>query len=129
MNDYNIDCTGNACIGDEVQFEKAIFSGGSFGKWGKPAKFVGTEIIEGKIIKDSYGKDKQQHTFTLETISGKMLVKGRNLYRNGCMRKPWDDENERIKFLEEKYQRGEKAKEQRKIRKENVEINDIEYSF
>ena len=97
MNDYNIDCTGNACIGDEVQFEKAIFSGGSFGKWGKPAKFVGTEIIEGKIIKDSYGKDKQQHTFTLETISGKMLVKGRNLYRNGCMRKPWDDENERIK--------------------------------
>jgi len=114
--DYTIDCTGDACVGDEVRFERAIFSG-SFRK----PKFAGTEIVEGKIVSDSYGKEKQQHTFTLLLHDGKrLLIKGRNLYRNGCKRKPWKNEDERLKVLDEKHSRGEDARTMRFYRKEMI---------
>jgi len=110
---YTIDCTGDACVGDEVEFERAIFSG-SFRK----PKFVGTETIRGKIIFDSYGAQKQQHTFTLLLENGeKTLIKGRNLYRNGCRRKPWDDEGKRSLVLAEKHERGNCARNARENRR------------
>ena len=62
---YTIDCTGDAVIGDEVCFERATFSG-SF----RNPKFAGFEMIKGTIIKDSYGLQKQQHTFTIKTAEG-----------------------------------------------------------
>lgn len=40
------------------------------------------EIISGTVINSSYGTDKGQHTFTVETRDGKIMVKGRNLYPN-----------------------------------------------
>lgn len=40
------------------------------------------EIIKGTVINNSYGADKNQHTFTIQTDSGNVLVKGRNLYPN-----------------------------------------------
>lgn len=40
------------------------------------------EIISGTVIKHSYGTDKGQHTFTIDTGGDKILVKGRNLYPN-----------------------------------------------
>jgi hypothetical protein len=41
------------------------------------------EIIRGTVIKHSYGKDKNQHTFTIKKEDGNLLfVKGRNLYPN-----------------------------------------------
>lgn len=87
-NEYSVSCTGDAVTGDEVRFERATFSG-SF----RNAKFAGFEQITGKIVKDSYGKDKQQHTFTLELADGsKLMIKGRNLYANGTWRKPWENE-------------------------------------
>lgn len=39
-------------------------------------------IIKGKVINSSYGKDKNQHTFTIDDNGKKLLVKGRNLYPN-----------------------------------------------
>lgn len=116
-----IDATGDVCIGDYIKFEKAIFEGGSFsGRFKKKARFIGTETITGLIIKDSYGKDKQQHTFTLQLYdNSKMLIKGRNIYRNGCQRLLWFDETLRNKSLEEKHIRGNKAREERIIRKQN----------
>lgn len=40
-------------------------------------------IIEGKVVTSSYGADKGQHTFTIQTKLGeKIMVKGRNLYPN-----------------------------------------------
>jgi len=39
-------------------------------------------IVEGKVVNSSYGTEKGQHTFTIETPTGKILVKGRNLYPN-----------------------------------------------
>lgn len=113
--EYSI-ITSDACVGDEVAFEQAIFTG-SF----RRPKFAGTKLVTGKIISDSYGRDKQQHTFTLELPDGeKMRIKGRNLYRNGLRRKPWTDESARGIALEEKHGRGAVARESRQWRKECV---------
>lgn len=107
MNENNlIDCTGNVCKGDYVEFERAYFSG----SWRKP-KFEGLETIQGLIVSDSYGKAKQQHTFTILQDNGiKIRIKGRNLYRNGCKRQLWKDETQREKVLAEKYERGDQAR-------------------
>ena len=115
---YNINCTGDVCVGDEVAFERATFSG-SF----RSPKFAGFERIFGKIIRDSYGKDKQQHTFTLELLSGQtMRIKGRNLYTNSTFRKKWEDESKRDIVLDEKHDRGNAAREARQERKEENRI-------
>ena len=40
-------------------------------------------IIEGTVIKESYGEKTRQHTFTIQECNGnKIIVKGRNLYPN-----------------------------------------------
>ena len=115
--EYNIDCTGNCVVGDEIVFERAVFTG----SWKKPS-FSHMELIRGKIVKESYGEDKQQHTFTIETLEKKkMLIKGRNLYRNGTLRKPWVEESIRENSLLEKYKRGGIARENREERKKNSE--------
>lgn len=108
-NEFTINCTGDACTGDFVQFERATFSG----SYRRP-RFDGMVTVRGRIIKESYGSEKQQHTFTLLLEDGsKTRIKGRNLYANGCYRKKWDDENERKNVLEEKHFRGEYARAQR----------------
>ena len=104
---------GDAVMGDEVRFERATFIG-SF----RNAKFSGFEQITGKIIRDSYGRDRQQHTFTLELSDGSiMTIKGRNLYKEGTWRKPWKDESLRHAVTEEKHTRGDHARRAREIRK------------
>ncbi|MCF6183195.1 MAG: hypothetical protein L3J56_00975 [Bacteroidales bacterium] len=101
-----IDCTGDAVTGDYVKFEKAIFSGTY-----PNATYEGMETIIGKIIKDSYGKKKGQHTFTILRDNGEnMRIKGRNLYKNGCKRLLWDNEADRIKIADEKHERGNKVR-------------------
>ena len=41
------------------------------------------KIIEGNVIKESYGERTGQHTFTIEECDGnKVIIKGRNLYPN-----------------------------------------------
>ena len=110
---YSIDCTGDACVGDEVAFERATFTG-SF----RNAKFDGFEMIRGTITKDSYGKDKQQHTFTIRSVEGwDLRIKGRNLYANGTYRKRWIDEEKRGLVLEDKHTRGNQARAARAERK------------
>lgn len=111
--EFTINCTGDAVVGDEVRFDRATFMG-SF----RNAKFAGFERITGKIVRDSYGRDKQQHTFTLELADGGILtIKGRNLYREGVWRKPWADESLRHAAAEEKHARGNQARRAREIRK------------
>lgn len=121
LKDYTIDCTGNVCKGDEITFEKAEFTG-TYPR----AKFSHMERRFLKVLKDSYGKDKQQHTFTCLDLETDMVVriKGRNIYRNGCKRKEWINEDDRLKVLEEKYSRGSEA---RKNRKERIEAKEIDY--
>ena len=120
MESYSIDCTGDVVVGDEITFERATFTG----SWRRP-KFAGNETITGKIIRDSYGAAKQQHTFTLELADGStMTIKGRNIYRNGVKRKPWADESARHDATAEKHQRGDAARRQREVRK-SVESMDF----
>ena len=108
-DEYSIDCTGDVCAGDEVRFERAVFTG-SF----RSSKFAGFETITGKVMKESYGADCYQHTFTIECEDGsKLRIKGRNLYKNGTFRKPWQDESEREKVLNEKHKRGGYARQQK----------------
>jgi hypothetical protein len=106
MSEYVIDCTGDCCRGDEVEFERAVFTG-SFRK----PRFSHNETVRGTIVKESYGIKTGQHTFTiLKTDGEKLLIKGRNLYRNRVMRKPWENEDSRLSVLEEKHKRGAVAR-------------------
>lgn len=119
MNEYTIDCIGNCVTGDEIVFEKDIFVGIY-----PNSKWDGTETIYGKIIKDSYGIAKGQHTFTIELLSGeKMLIKGRNLYKHYVYRKAWANEEERNKALSNKYERAKFAKTRTYINEFGNEVN------
>lgn len=110
---YSICCTGDVCVGDHVAFDRATFSG-SF----RNAKFVGFVRVEGEIIRDSYGRDKQQHTFTLRHEDGtESRIKGRVMYREGTYRRPWPDEAKRRAGLDEKHRRGDAARAARDERK------------
>ena len=41
------------------------------------------KVIEGNVVKESYGEKTGQHTFTIEECDGNnIIVKGRNLYPN-----------------------------------------------
>lgn len=118
-----IDCTGDVVTGDIVTFAEAVF-GGSFHR----PKFLGERTIVAKVIRDSYGAAKQQHTFTLEILecggidplkAGTVTTrKGRNVYRNGVTRRLWDDEAARKSAAAEKHMRGDAARASRAIRKE-----------
>ena len=121
---YCICCTGDTVVGDRVRFDRATFGG----SWRKPT-FAGYERVTGEIIRDSYGADKQQHTFTLR-IGGKhtgyeIRIKGRNLYRNGVWRKPWPDEAQRRAAVNEKHKRGARARAERFERKYGDEDTEV----
>jgi len=105
--EYLIDCTGDAVVGDEVRFEQARYAG-SF----RNPKFVGFRRVTGKVVKDSYGAQKQQHTFTLLLLDSNetLRIKGRNLYQWGTWRKPWLDEALRQSAVQEKHCRGDDAR-------------------
>lgn len=117
---YAIECTGDCVVGDEVSFERATFTGSY-----RNARFAGFERVKGTITADSYGSDKQQHTFTLAALDGTYaLIKGRSLYANGVWRRQWADENERRSVQTEKHQRGDAARSARARR-----IEDREYAY
>jgi hypothetical protein len=109
---HTIRCTGDCVKGDRVAFERATFGGSRT----RPT-FAGFELVTGEIVADSYGADKQQHTFTLLLADGsKTRIKGRNLYANGVYRAPWADEKERRTAAEEKHERGDAARAERAVR-------------
>lgn len=125
---FTIDATGDCCVGDCILFEEAVFEGEY-----PNSIFKGTRKIFALILKDSYGEKKQQHTFTILllkaegtdadrlNIGQKILRKGRNVYKNGTKRMPWQDENERAFFLEEKHSRGAEARREAEERKRERE--------
>lgn len=136
---FSLDATGDCCVGDCILFEEAVFDGNY-----RNAIFKGKRKVYGAIIKDSYGKAKQQHTFTilvLKTegvgadklkIGSKIRRKGRNIYRNGTKRMIWQDENERLIAIEEKHSRGAEARrkaEERKKEKREKEMMMDQYEY
>jgi hypothetical protein len=127
---FIINCTGDVCTGDTVLFTESVF-GGSY----RRPSHLGDRRIIAKVVKDSYGADKQQHTFSLEVINSdgydpieagtKTRRKGRNVYRNGIMRMAWENENARQAALDEKHGRGRIAREARDMRR----AVEAEYGF
>tara|TARA_Y100000310_G_C20449176_1_gene699838 strand:+ start:194 stop:565 length:372 start_codon:yes stop_codon:yes gene_type:complete len=118
-----VDAKGDVCVGDIIRFTEAVFTGSY-----KRPQYKGDREIMAEVKKDSYGDEKQQHTFTLEILEssgtnplevGKTTRrKGRNVYRNGTERLLWEEEGQREEILREKHVRGGYAREQRAIRKE-----------
>lgn len=136
---FVLNCKGDACTGDVVLFEQNIYEMFNIASRSASGPSCGKRIVAGRIVKESYGAAKQQHTFTIEVLWSKgekplpplypLLIKGRNLYRLKTVRQKWEDEAKRQKILMEKHSRGSlaradreariKEKEQRKKFKEN----------
>uniref|UniRef100_A0A7C9AH00 Uncharacterized protein n=1 Tax=Opuntia streptacantha TaxID=393608 RepID=A0A7C9AH00_OPUST len=122
---FVINCTGDVCKGDVVLFTQKVY--GSFDKVTRNGKLLGHRTVAGRVVKESYGAAKQQHTFTVEVLWSKgmkklpalfpLLVKGRNLYRLKTYRQPWKNEAARRKVLAEKHRRGTVARTERAKRK------------
>jgi hypothetical protein len=123
MSDNWIDCTGDACKGDVIRFTERVFAGSH-----RRPRYVGDREIVAKVTGDSYGAAKQQHTFSLLILESKghsalapgrrTTRKGRNIYRNGTERRPWDDEDARRFALDAKHRRGDFARAARETRRE-----------
>ncbi|ERN05548.1 hypothetical protein AMTR_s00007p00265400 [Amborella trichopoda] len=126
VSSFEIDCRGDACTGDVVLFEQNVYEMFSIASRSATAPSCGTRLVAGRIVKESYGMAKQQHTFTVEVLWSKgvkpwpplhpLLIKGRNLYRLQTKRQRWADENERKKALDEKHSRGNVARSSREAR-------------
>lgn len=115
---HPLDATGDVVTGDTVLFAEGVF-GGSL----RQPAFEGYRWIKAEVVKDSYGADKQQHTFTLKVLgsdghqplkpSETIRRKGRNVYRYGTQRELWDDERKREEAATEKHGRGDAARQTR----------------
>ncbi|KAI5665913.1 hypothetical protein M9H77_15766 [Catharanthus roseus] len=122
---FNINCTGDVCRGDVVLFTQKVYK--KFDKVARSGRVLGKRTVAGRIVKESYGAAKQQHTFTVEVLWSKgakklpplfpLLVKGRNLYRMKTYRWPWKNEKERAEVLVEKHTRGAAARLVREMRR------------
>ncbi|CAI5529209.1 unnamed protein product, partial [Closterium sp. Naga37s-1] len=92
---FFINCTGDVCRNDVVLFNQRI-STRSISRHEKKAMHGEFRLVAGRVVSESYGVKKQQHTFTVEVFwsSGlhalalmmQLLVKGRVLYRHKTFR-------------------------------------------
>ncbi|KAH6788253.1 SAP domain-containing protein [Perilla frutescens var. hirtella] len=121
---FRLDCTGDVCKGDIVLFHQRVHQ--TSGKTARN-RTVGRRTVAGRIIKESYGATRQQHTFTVEVLWNRgtkkldplfpLLVKGRNLYRLKTFRQLWQNEKERVEVLAEKHRRGNAARSIRAMKR------------
>ncbi|XP_017978808.1 PREDICTED: zinc finger CCCH domain-containing protein 62-like isoform X1 [Theobroma cacao] len=126
LSSFILNCKGDACTGDVVMFEQNVYEMFNIASRSASGPPCGTRIVAGRIVKESYGAAKQQHTFTIEVLWSKgekplpplhpLLIKGRNLYRLKTLRQKWEDEGERQKALMEKHSRGSLARSDREVR-------------
>ncbi|KAK9756018.1 hypothetical protein RND81_01G067500 [Saponaria officinalis] len=123
---FVLNCKGDACLGDVVMFEQTVYEGYSIVSRSATGPPCGKRTIAGRIVNESYGAAKQQHTFTVEVLWSKgqnplsplhpLLIKGRNLYKLDTRRQKWEDEAERQRVLNEKHSRGTVARLNRESR-------------
>ncbi|KAL8224559.1 hypothetical protein R6Q57_020034 [Mikania cordata] len=129
---FVMNCKGDACTGDVVMFEQKVYEMYNIASRSASGPPCGQRVVAGRIVKESYGAAKQQHTFTIEVLWSKgmkplpplhpLLIKGRNLYRLKTMRQKWEDESERQKILSEKHARGNVARTIRGARHQEKEM-------
>ncbi|KAJ9568513.1 hypothetical protein OSB04_004479 [Centaurea solstitialis] len=129
---FVMNCKGDACTGDVVMFEQNVYEMFNIASRSATGPPCGTRVVAGRIVKESYGAAKQQHTFTIEVLWSKgvkplpplhpLLIKGRNLYRLKTTRQRWENESERLNILSEKHSRGDAARSNRAARVHEKEI-------
>ncbi|WCJ31091.1 SAP domain-containing protein [Euphorbia peplus] len=122
---FVINCTGDVCKGDVVLFRQKVYA--KFDKVTRNGNMLGMRTVAGRVVKESYGSAKQQHTFTVEVLWSKgtkklsplfpLLVKGRNLYKLKTFRQRWNNEAERIQVIAEKHRRGAAARAVRALKR------------
>ncbi|CAL4941611.1 unnamed protein product [Urochloa decumbens] len=135
VSSFLFNCKGDACKGDVVMFEQNIYRRKKGAPRGVKGHLWGQRTNAGRIIKESYGTAKQQHTFTIEILWSKgykpwpplhpLLIKGRNLYKDQTMRQPWSDEEERSRAIQEKHERGDLARKSKAARIREKEIEKL----
>ena len=107
----------NLVVGSEITFTEGVF-GGSY----RSAKHLGDRTIHGRIVRESYGGKRGQHTFTIEVIgctgeaaeavSKRKTIRrlGRNVYRDcTVLSQPTDLSS----LAEEKASRAEEARQRK----------------
>ncbi|KAF6174304.1 hypothetical protein GIB67_040797 [Kingdonia uniflora] len=129
---FVLNCKGDACTGDVVMFEQNVYEMFNIASRSATGPPCGTRVVAGRIVKESYGAAKQQHTFTVEVLWSKgvkalpplhpLLIKGRNLYRLKTMRQIWVDEEKRRQILLEKHSRGSLARSDRETMVQEKEM-------
>ncbi|KAL8044441.1 hypothetical protein ABFX02_08G046800 [Erythranthe guttata] len=127
---FIINCTGDVCMGDVVLFKQKVHQNSDKIPRSRSLRW---RTVAGRVIKESYGAAKQQHTFTVEVLWSRgtkmldplfpLLVKGRNLYRMKTFRQRWKNEEERLEVLSEKHKRGAAARTVRDTRKKKAVSN------
>ncbi|KAI3915138.1 hypothetical protein MKW98_011483 [Papaver atlanticum] len=132
VSSFVYNCKGDACTGDVVMFEQNVYEMYNIASRSATSPPRGTRTVAGRIVKESYGSAKQQHTFTIEVLWSKgvkplpplhpLLIKGRNLYKLKTMRQLWADEEMRRKVLLEKHSRGSLARSNRETRIQQKEM-------
>uniref|UniRef100_A0A2N9HXF5 C3H1-type domain-containing protein n=1 Tax=Fagus sylvatica TaxID=28930 RepID=A0A2N9HXF5_FAGSY len=132
---FVLNCKGDACTGDVVMFEQNVYEMFNIASRSASGPPCGKRIVAGRIVKESYGAAKQQHTFTFSGYSNQievlwskgekplhpLLIKGRNLYRLKTLRQRWEDEGKRQKVLMDKHSRGSLARSDREARVQEKE--------
>ncbi|KAL9327678.1 hypothetical protein ACSQ67_002681 [Phaseolus vulgaris] len=63
QSSFTINCTGDVCTGDVVMFRQKVYE--KFSKVTRHGKILGNRTVAGRVVKESYGAAKQQHTFTV----------------------------------------------------------------
>lgn len=121
LSEFTVNCTGDVVQGDTILFEEGVF---------RSRRWRGDRRIIAKVVRESYGQLKQQHTFTLKVLwsdgyqaceaGSTILRKGRVIYGNGTKRKPWADESKRHEICREKHIRGDLARLARRARIEGT---------
>ncbi|KAL6137394.1 hypothetical protein ACLB2K_062686 [Fragaria x ananassa] len=129
---FVLNCKGDACTGDVVMFEQNVYEMFDIASRSGRGPPCGTRTVAGRIVKESYGAAKQQHTFTIEGLWSKgekplpplhpLLIKGRNLYRLKTLRQRWEYEGERQEALMEKHLRGSLARSDRETRVQDKDM-------
>lgn len=118
---FSINCKGDVCLGDTVLFlQNAYDMPFDIERRCASGPPLGQRWVAGKVVNESYGTEKQQHTFTIEVlwstgtrpfcVMRPVKVMGRNLYRLHTLRQLWPNEAERQKVLDEKHARGGRAR-------------------
>ena len=118
--------TSSIVAGDRIQWTEPVW--GAYSRYGRRQPPIGERTVEADVIRESYGSHKQQHTFTLRVASAtgdyaqesgeQLLRKGRNLYGNDLKRQIWTNEAARNDVCDEKYERGEEARQRRDARRD-----------